>query len=145
MDLIRRNTDYAIRAMVYLAKNRQKEPMSARKISDGQNISYGLACKLLQRLQKNRLVKSTMGPKGGFCLNRESSKINLLKIIEVIQGPVSLNRCQLYVRSCPFGKNCPVRKELKKLQSDINSHLRKLTLTSLIGSTSLATFRKKQK
>jgi Rrf2 family protein len=105
MDLIRRNTDYAIRAMVYLAKNRQKEPISARQISDGQNISYGLVCKLLQRLKKNKLVKSSMGPKGGFCLNREPSEINLLKIIETIQGPVSLNRCLLNADFCKRKKN----------------------------------------
>jgi Rrf2 family transcriptional regulator, iron-sulfur cluster assembly transcription factor len=131
MDLIRRNTDYAIRAMVYLAKNRQKEPISARQISDGQNISYGLVCKLLQRLKKNKLVKSSMGPKGGFCLNREPSKINLLKIIEVIQGPVSLNRCLFDANFCKRKKNCPVSKKLSKLQKEINRSLAEIKLEEL--------------
>jgi Rrf2 family iron-sulfur cluster assembly transcriptional regulator len=131
MDLIRRNTDYAIRAMVYLAKNRQKEPISARQISGSQNISYGLVCKLLQRLKKNKLVKSSMGPKGGFCLNKEPSKMNLLKIIEVIQGPVSLNRCLLDANFCKRKKNCPVSKKLSKLQKEINRSLGDIKLEEL--------------
>ena len=131
MDLIRRNTDYAIRAVVYLAKNRQKEPVSAKQISGSQNISYGLVCKLLQRLKKNKLVKSSMGPKGGFCLNREPSKINLLKIIEVIQGPVSLNRCLLDANFCKRKKNCPVSKKLSKLQKEINRSLAEIKLEEL--------------
>jgi Rrf2 family protein len=132
MDLIRRNTDYAVRAMVYLTKNRRKEPVSSRQISNNQDISYELVCKLLQKLQKNKLVKSSMGPKGGFLLGREPSKINLLEIIEAIQGPVSLNRCQLPVNGCPLKKDCPVGKELKKVQSNINKQLKKLTLSGFI-------------
>jgi Rrf2 family protein len=132
MDLIRRNTDYALRAMLYLTKRVGKLPASAREIAEREGISYGLACKLLQKLQKSKLVKSSMGPKGGFCLSKEPSKISVLDIIKAIQGPVSLNRCLLYPKSCPLKKNCPVRKKLKKLQSNINSHLKKMTLASLI-------------
>jgi Rrf2 family protein len=132
MDLIRRNTDYALRAVVYLAKKGTKEPVSARQISKGEKISYQLICKLLQKLQKKGLVKSSMGPRGGFSLNRHPSKINVLEVIETIQGQVTLNRCQA-VLSCPLKKKCPLAKELKKLQTNINNFLGKLTLTAFIG------------
>jgi Rrf2 family transcriptional regulator, iron-sulfur cluster assembly transcription factor len=133
MDLIRRNTDYAIRAMVYLAKNYQKEPVSAARISQDGKLSYQLLCKLLQKLQKNRLVKSSMGPRGGFSLGREPSAINILQIIEAIQGPVSLNRCLLDANFCKRKKNCPVSKKLSKLQKGINRSLAEIKLEELAG------------
>ena len=130
MDIIRRNTDYALRTMVHLAANRQGK--SAKQIAASQKIPYQLACKLLQKLQNKNLVKSAMGPKGGYSLKINPSKITLLRIIEAIQGPVLLNRCVPNPKSCPLKKNCPVSAELKKLQSNINSHLKKLTLNDLI-------------
>lgn len=132
MDIIRRNTDYALRTMVHLAANRQKKYTSAKEIAAVQKIPYQLACKLLQKLQNKKLVKSTMGPNGGYCLKINPSKITLLKIIEAIQGPVRLNRCLINPTSCPLKKNCPISTELKKLQSNINSRLKKLTLNDLI-------------
>jgi Rrf2 family protein len=134
MDLIKRNTDYAIRAMVYLAGRRQEEPVSAREISKGQAISYGLICKLLQRLQKNKLVKSSMGPKGGFYLNKKPSEINLLEITEAVQGPLSLNRCLRQAKICPLKKKCTVRKNLAQLQKYLNNSLSGITLSNLSGA-----------
>jgi Rrf2 family protein len=77
-----------------------------------------------------------MGPNGGYSLRINPSKISLLKIIEAVQGPVRLNRCLFNPKSCPLKKKCPVSKELKKLQNNINNHLKKLTLNDLIKKKS---------
>lgn len=132
MDIIRRNTDYALRTMLQLAANGQKNTASAKEISAKQKIPYQLACKLLQKLQSKKLVKSTMGPNGGYSLRIYPSKITLLKIIEAIQGPLHLNRCLFNPKICPLKKKCPVSAELKKLQNNINSHLKRLTLNDLV-------------
>jgi Rrf2 family iron-sulfur cluster assembly transcriptional regulator len=131
MDVLRRNTDYALRAMVNLASHYGNEPISTRKIAAEEDISYQLACKLMQRLKKAKLVTSCMGANGGFTLNKETSRISLLDVINAIQGPISLNRCLLGVNACPKQKNCSVRSKLVGLQDYISGYLTGIKLDEL--------------
>lgn len=131
MDVLRRNTDYALRAVVNLTAHYGNEPVSTRAIAVEEDISYQLACKLMQKLQKAGLVKSCMGPKGGFQLTREPEMISLMEVVEAIQGPISLNRCLLGVDACPKQKGCSVRAKLVGLQESISGYLTSITLDEL--------------
>lgn len=131
MDIVRRNTDYAMRAMVHLACNNGDAMVSTRIIAEKEDISYQLACKLMQRLSNAGLVKSSMGPTGGFTLGRAPEKINLLEIIEAVQGPVSVNRCLVKGQGCERQPECPVSGTLEQLQEHIESFLTKTTLEKI--------------
>ena len=136
MDVLRRNTDYAMRAMVNLAGHYGEEPVSTRDIAQAEDISYELACKLMQKLHNAGLLKSSMGPNGGFGLNRKPAKINLLEIIRAIQGPLSINRCLLGPDVCPHQKGCPITVKLAKLQKYVSNYLGSITLDELLRSQS---------
>jgi Rrf2 family protein len=131
MDILRRNTDYALRAMSHLAIHWKEGFSSARKLACEEDISYPLVRKLLQRLLKANLVKSTIGSRGGFRLSKQPSKINLLEIIETIQGPLQLSGCLLGPDICSRRKGCSVNKKLAKLQRDMTQYLRGITLDDL--------------
>lgn len=132
MDILRRNTDYALRLMVGLAQHQaDKGSVSTRLLAEEQEVSYQLACKLMQHLHDARLVVSVMGPKGGFRLNRRPGEISLLEIIEVVQGPLSLNRCLQKTGVCPRAKVCPVRGSIGELQSRMAEYLGGVTLEEL--------------
>jgi len=131
MDILKRNTDYALRAMVKLASQYENGPVSTRRMAQGEGIPYQLACKLMQKLHDSKLVESCMGPRGGFRLRREPSKINVLQVIETIQGPIRLNRCLLGLDVCPRQKGCPVRPKLAQLQETIRAYLTGITLAEL--------------
>jgi Rrf2 family iron-sulfur cluster assembly transcriptional regulator len=133
VDVIRRNTDYAIRAMTRLAVACGEGPVSAATIAAEQDISHPLVSKLLQRLQKAKLVESCMGVRGGFRLSREPSQISLLDVIEAIQGKIALNRCLLSASACPRQKVCPVKGRLGEVQEALTGHLRQATLQDLVG------------
>lgn len=132
MDILRRNTDYALRAMAYLARHHNDGLVSAREVSQKGDIPYQLACKLLQKLHNAKLVESCMGPKGGFRLSRTLSKIHLLEIIEAIQGRIQLSRCLMGGDICPHQKSCKVRTKLAELERSINSYLDSVTLEKIV-------------
>jgi len=131
MDIVRRNTDYALRLMVNLARNYGKGPVPTRTAAGEEDVPYQLACKLMQKLNKAKLVESCMGPRGGFELGREPSKINLLEVIESIQGPISVNRCLLSAQGCPRHKRCTVKTRLEGIQEGISRGLAEITFDEL--------------
>jgi Rrf2 family iron-sulfur cluster assembly transcriptional regulator len=136
MDVIRRNTDYAIRAMLYLSRFNGKQAVSARKIAESEGIPYQLAPKLMQQLKKAKLIESSMGAKGGFKLKRRPSSISLMEIIGTIQGPLELNRCLINLKACERVVKCPVRKKLAKMQKELNKELLNTRLSDLINTKS---------
>jgi Rrf2 family protein len=132
MDILRRNTDYALRLMVGLARHQGNSgSVSTRLLAEEQEVSYQLACKLMQQLHDAKLVASCMGPKGGFRLNRPPAEISLLDIIEGVQGPLSLNRCLQKAGLCPRAKVCPVRGRIGELQGRMGEYLGGVTLEEL--------------
>jgi Rrf2 family protein len=137
MDVLRRNTDYGLRMMVNLAKHSYNgQLMSARQLASDGNFSYQLGCKLLQRLHKAELVKSVMGPKGGFKLGRKPSEITLMDVINVLQGGVHMNRCLVSDQGCEFESECEVNTKLSRLQTYIEDYLGGITLDEILQGRS---------
>lgn len=133
MDIIRRNTDYGLRMMAILSEHFEDgQQISARQLASGGNFSYQLGCKLLQTLRKAKLVKSSMGPKGGFSLNKDPSKITLMEVIKVLQGDFSLNRCLQDSDGCEFQGDCEINNKLSCLQLHIDGYLDGITFAEIV-------------
>jgi len=148
MDILRRNTDYALRLAVNLAKHYGEESLSTRVLAEDEDVSYQLACKLMQKLHAAGLVESDMGPKGGFRLGRVPEEVSIQEVLEAIQGPLRLNRCLLNDGFCTRQKTCPVREKLTGLQEQMNGYLKGVTLGELANtrqSTQKQTKRRKGK
>jgi Rrf2 family iron-sulfur cluster assembly transcriptional regulator len=137
MEVIRRNADYALRIVTILARRAATEDRmtSSRVLSQEALVSYTLTCKLLQKLQKKGIVRSVMGPKGGFELARPSEKTTFLEVIEAVQGPIRMNRCLLGDNVCPLKERCPLHGKLSGLQKDIYKHLRSATFGDALLET----------
>ena len=134
MEVLRRNTDYAIRAVVDLAGHFEKEAVSTSQIAEQDGIPYQLACKLMQKLAKAGLVKSCMGTNGGFRLNKKPGKISLFDVIGAVQGPVLVNKCSHHDYKCEQRGKCPAYNKIMELQGSIESYLKGVTINELLQS-----------
>lgn len=76
---------------VALLGSRPDEVLSARRIAVDLDISEAHLSKVMQRLVRIGLVRSTRGPGGGFVLGQPPDRISLLDIYECIDGPLDPN------------------------------------------------------
>lgn len=131
MKLITRDTDYAIRALCFIAKC-GKEIVPVSELNRNLRIPGPFLRKILQILNKKRLLRSYKGKGGGFMLALAPNKIFLADLIEIFQGSLKLNECIFKKRICPDRKTCKLKKRIDNIQKQVISELKDITLASLL-------------
>ncbi|MBU4149513.1 MAG: Rrf2 family transcriptional regulator [Candidatus Omnitrophica bacterium] len=135
MKFIVRDTDYAVRALVYMAKQslrKNKKVFTVDEVVREEGLPGRFLRKLLQTLAKRGLLVSNKGKKGGFSFLKPPASIKLTDIMEVFQGRVDITNCLLKGRPCPNKKKCILRKTLKNINKLIQRELEKITVVSLL-------------
>ncbi len=100
-----RRTDYAIRALLFLAQNREGRS-KALEIAKAMDIPKGFLHQVLQELQRARLVVSQPSRQGGYALARSPERISLLEIVESMEGPLDAGECALHGGPCHWEEVC---------------------------------------
>jgi Rrf2 family protein len=128
-----RKADYAIRAMVDLSTQPKGVRVAIHDIAKRQDIPYTFLPRIIPDLVKGGLLKSYRGANGGILLARSPEDITILKIIEMTDGPVNLNRCTAYPSECDRMSTCPIHGLWKKVQDDFNQNLGKTSLADIVN------------
>ncbi len=128
--LIARSTDYAVRALKYLAEKNQET--SAAELTRELKIPWPFMRKIMQSLGKHGLVASRKGPGGGFLLAKAPEKIKLTGLVNIFQGPVCLNECIFKKKICPNRKTCYLSKKLGEIEEHAFLVLDRITLKEII-------------
>ncbi len=131
MKLITKDTDYAIRALQCIAANKNKI-VTVCGLSEKLCMPRSFLRKILQILNKKGVLKSCKGKGGGFCLNMSPSKINVLALIEIFQGPFHLCEHVFQGRNCPDSRSCYFKKRLDGLEEKAAKELSLITIAKII-------------
>ncbi|MBD2102926.1 Rrf2 family transcriptional regulator [Leptolyngbya sp. FACHB-261] len=80
-------SEYALLALFELAsKYKEGEPLQIRQIAAKQDIPDRYLEQLLATLRRGGIVRSQRGARGGYLLAREPWAIDLLEIVQCIEG-----------------------------------------------------------
>ena len=131
MSLINRNTDYATRAICFMAKKYKKRTSTADLVRE-LKIPRPFLRKILQMLNKKGILKSYKGKDGGFLLANSPDKIFLMDLMNIFQGKLKLNDCLFKKRICPNIKTCSLREKLREIEEYVVSELEAINIASLI-------------
>lgn len=127
---VTRKADYAVRCVLYLSKDPDRTS-SVDEISNAMFVPKSFLAKILQHLLTAGIVSSSRGVKGGFRLAKKPKDINLLEVIEVIQGPSAANICAIDNRSCRLSSTCAVHPVWVNIRHIVELELRKTTFAKL--------------
>ncbi len=128
--LVTREADYAVRTVLYLARDRDRTA-SAAEVAHAMHIPKSFLAKILQRLVRSHILTSMRGKNGGFRLAKKPAELTLLAILESIQGPAGINICAIDSRRCRLSATCTVHPVWVQIRKDVERRLRKQTIESL--------------
>ena len=134
MKLITRDTDYAVRSLIFIARSKGKI-VSVSDVVIKLKMPRPFLRKILQLLNKKGVLKSYRGQGGGFILADLPNKIFLIDLIEIFQGRCRLNECMFKRKVCPNIKACRLRARINNINKYVVSQLGDITLESLMYNT----------
>ena len=122
--------EYGIRAMLYIAMNADKGPVTSHEIARHQGIPEPYLRQILAVLSKERLILSNRGPQGGHVLHRPASQISLRQILLTLEGqttPID----QILSLPCTIDigpQHCAIREVFLEVKEAIDRILSGITL-----------------
>ena len=124
---------YALRALMYLAVNKDKKGMSIlQDISDDQGISIKYLESIMRMLVSFGLVTSHNGKGGGLALAKDPSEIKFSDILEAAEGPLVLVDCVDKPGICKRSGTCKAKKIWEDYSRIIHDHFSGITLAELV-------------
>ena len=81
---------YAVHSLYYMSYYVTDRPVMVRELCDSFDFPYDSVLKILRQLSRSRILLTHRGSKGGFTLRENLEDINLLTLIESIEGPVEV-------------------------------------------------------
>jgi len=122
----------ALHAMLLLAA----EPASRRsthELAGAIGASEAHLAKVLRRLGRAGMLRSSRGPGGGSVLGRPAAAITLLEIYEAVEGPLPVGGCLLPAPICA-GQCCKLGGLLADTQRILRGHLANTSLAELCSN-----------
>ena len=128
---ITRAADYAVRVMIHLAGLPPGVTVHRPDIAKATGVPQDFLSKVLQHLVQAGMVASQRGAGGGFRLAVASSKVSLLNVLEVIEGPTRLNVCLRPGPSCARKVWCAAHTVWVEAQAALERVLSSATIAKL--------------
>lgn len=122
--------DYAVRIVEYLTRNPGR--WDAKTISEKTQAPMRFCLKILRGMVQQELVCSFKGSKGGYSLARPAGEISLLQVIESVEGPYMLSRCQKEEYSCGR-EHCRLHSIYEKVSGMVRQELGSYTFDVICG------------
>lgn len=131
---INQATDYAFRAVLFLAQQRSGEVVDAQTIAEQEVIPMRFLLKIMPSLIKAGIVMSQRGVGGGYYLAKSPRDITFLDVVEAMEGRININRCLEDYSYCSKkgAPTCKIHQSLASIQANLVAELRRHNFGNII-------------
>ena len=126
-----RKGDYAVRAMLVLARSYGAGRRKSRQIAATMDIPERYLPQIMAPLVHAGLVNATAGRDGGYELARPPRELSLLEVVEVAEGAITGDRCLLQGGPCDWEHICPVHHAWARAHDALAKELRRTNFEQL--------------
>jgi len=134
MSLISTRSRYGLLLLLDLVDRGAAGPCDLSGIAQRQGISETYLAKLAVALKAGGVLRSSRGSRGGYELARPASSIDLLGVVEVLEGRSSLVECTDETASCERSADCRALPIWAGLNRIVNDYLRGISLADAAAS-----------
>lgn len=131
--MLSRRADYGVRAMVDVASQSSENRSVVSRIAERQRIPANFLAKIVPKLARAGLLRTSLGASGGVMLAMPANQITLLEIIEAIDGPLMLNLCSQDPARCDCSQDCAALDVWCRAQKQLNQTLAQTYLGDLVA------------
>ena len=130
--VITRATEYAVRAIIFLAQQPKDGIVLKKDICRTQEVTPAFLTKIFQPLIKAGIVNSQRGVGGGFLLAKDPSEVTMLDILEAEEGKLKLNHCLVDADFCQRDAYCSAHVVWHDAQREMAEVLKRYSIADLV-------------
>ena len=127
-------SEYALLALVYLARKNPDGYVSVEIIAKEQGIPSMFLEQILLIMKRSRYVTSHKGQKGGYRLSKPPSEINLAEIVRLLDGSIAPTKSvsKYSYESTPIKRETKIMKVLQNIRDYVANILETTSLADVI-------------
>ncbi|MGB6056965.1 MAG: Rrf2 family transcriptional regulator [Microthrixaceae bacterium] len=126
---VTRKSDLATKAILEMSRLGRRA--KAAELAGLVGTSSGFLSQVLTPLIAQGWVRSEPGPTGGYSVTVDLDDLNVLQVIETVEGPTESGKCVLEDRTCSDDTPCVMHQPWQRARSQMLGELRKIPLSSL--------------
>jgi Rrf2 family protein len=133
MKLLTKRTDYAVRALGYLATH-TGQYIASDVIARAENIPSSFLRRVIAILIKEGIVAAKEGKNGGVQLAVQPAAITIVDLMEMFQGKIELSECMVRKDICPNRRSCMLRRKILEAEQRLIKDIEGIRLSDLIDN-----------
>jgi Rrf2 family protein len=130
--MISKACKYGIRAAIFVASRAgEGVKLNVKEIAKEIGAPEAFTAKILQILNKHRIITSLKGPYGGFYIEQSQLDEPVINIVNAIDGLSVFRECGLGLKNCSSKHPCPMHDQYAEVRNALLKTFQQTTIGQL--------------